>query len=206
MAEPIGDRHPMTPLTGGDFAILPWQPARVTSLTAWSETSLLGMIDALGLSRPADGRYAASTAWGRAWWVAPRRVLIVADGAVLPPVPSSSGHAVHVETAAHTGFRVEGEGRRQLLARLLPLDLGDRAFPLDGFATTRGEGVLVHLARRPIDGRDGFDLLVPSNLGRFFAEILADAAAGLGIVVPPHLRGGLASPRLSSREVFGRVH
>jgi heterotetrameric sarcosine oxidase gamma subunit len=206
VADPIGDRHPMPPLTGDGVALLPWQPARVTSVTAWSEASLLGMIADLGLARPVDGRFTVATAGGRAWWVAPRQVLIVADEADRPPVPASADHAVHVETAAHTGFRIEGDGCRRILARLLPLDLSERAFPVDGFATTRGEGVIVRLARRAIEGRDGFDLLVPSNLGRFFAEILADAAAGFGIAVPASLHRGTAAPRLSSREVFGRAH
>lgn len=206
MVDQLGGRHPLSPLTGGDFTLSPWRPARITSATAWSEASLLRMIDQLGLSRPADGRFSRTTEHGRVWWTAPRQVLVVAEEPDRPPLSVSTEFAVHVETAAHVGFRAEGAGCRQILARLMPLDFAERSFPVDGFATTRAEGVAVRLARRSVDDRDGFDLLVGRNLAGFFAEVLTDAAAGFGIAVPPSGDAGLAVRRLSSREVFGPLH
>jgi heterotetrameric sarcosine oxidase gamma subunit len=206
LADPGLDRYPSVPIVTDGLAILVWRPAHVTSVTAWSAASLDHVIELLGCERPSDGRTAVTGRWGRVWWTGPRRALVIADSADLPELAPCPDAAIHRETAAQVGFRVDGPDVRRLLARLVPIDLAERAFPVAGFATTRVRGVTVHLQRRPVGSRDGFDLLVPRSVGVFFAEILVDAARGLGIAVADEPMSALAVPRLSSREVFDRPH
>ncbi|WP_165498186.1 aminomethyltransferase family protein [Siculibacillus lacustris] len=206
MADVLTDRHPLPPLDGDDLALRPWSPARILSATAWSEESLARLVAALGVERPNDGRRAQAAPQGRVWWTAPRRALVIAETSDAPSLGEGEGWVMQAETGAHVGFRVAGGTARRLLARLVPIDLAEAVFPIDAFATTRADGVLVHVQRRIAEAApegDGFDLMVARSQGRFFAEILVDAATAFGVTVPDEMRRGTAARRLSSREVFG---
>lgn len=178
----------------------PWTPDRLLWLAAWDEPSVTAMAGALAglLTAPEIAPGLAALGPGiRLFPVAPRRWLLVADaaGPDLPPV--GGDFAVAPCTGAFAGLTLDGPHSRDVLAKLLPIDLHRAAFPADGFATTRLEGVAVHLHRA---GADRFDLLVPASYADFVRFAVTDAAVEFGAPAPLHR----PPPRLSAAEAgFG---
>jgi hypothetical protein len=103
--------------------------------------------------------------------IGPARGLLVVDGDVRAAHERLAGAGLRVydRTAALAAFEVEGE---DVMRRLTELDLD--ALPAVG-AVARG-------VQAVIERRDGgrFRLFVPQELGRYVAEVAADAARGLG--------------------------
>ena len=107
----------------------------------------------LGLHFPAPGESVAAEGVSLIWTGRDQAFLI---GAV-PPEGLSRAAAVTGQSGAWAGFRLEGAGVAQALARLVPLDLRDRAFPPGRVARAALNHINMILHR---SGEAAFTLLV----------------------------------------------
>ncbi|WP_170984566.1 sarcosine oxidase subunit gamma [Rhodoligotrophos defluvii] len=85
---------------------------------------------------------------------------------------------------ARTIVRITGPKARDLLARVVPIDLHPAVFPRDSIAQTimHGVGVLLHFSGSASDG-DIFDLHIPGTFALSHWEWLVHQAEGLGLEI-----------------------
>jgi len=109
----------------------------------------------------------------------PLKWLILSDGQLeAPAVPAGEGTALDL-SHARTRIRVEGPETAALMARLVPLDLRETAFPDGRVAATGLHHVGVTLMRR----EGGIELLVPRTFALSLWEHLLEVAAQFGVEV-----------------------
>ena len=176
----------------------PWRPAAILQLAAWSADSaaeLAGWERAL-FGAAVGGSGAALVRGGqRLWPVAPwRRLLIAEAGTALPGLPA--GVAAVPCTGGFIGLGLDGTRSRDLLAKLVAVDLHPDMLAEGDFATARLEHVRVHLQRA---GADAFDLLLPVSYAEFTLGALADGALEFGARIDPAVLHRPTPPQESPR-------
>jgi heterotetrameric sarcosine oxidase gamma subunit len=97
-------------------------------------------------------------------------------------IPADAGCVTSLE-GARTHLFVEGPRARDLLGRLVPIDLHPTVFPVGGFAQTGIHHVAGLLLRA---NEDRYEFFAPRTFAAFTWEVLVDAARpfGYGIVFP----------------------
>ena len=178
----MADPNPIEALSTLDadgLSFRPWRPAAILQLAAWSE-ELRRRFGDLGARRVRRRRRRgrSDAGGGRAAAVADapwRRLLIAEAGTALPDLPAEV--AAVPCTGGFIGLRLDGPRSRDLLAKLVAVDLHPDMLAEGDFATARLEHVRVHLQRA---GADAFDLLLPVSYAEFTLGALADAALEFG--------------------------
>ncbi len=79
------------------------------------------------------------------------------------------------QSDAWAGLTLTGPGARDVLARLVPLDLDRAVFP----PGTAARSLLRHVALLLVATEEGFELLIPRSLTRTAVEELAAAMRGV---------------------------
>jgi hypothetical protein len=103
----------------------------------------------------------------------PQRALVLCDPAAVPVLRAKlrrQFRAVIDQSAGYAGLRVRGAA---VLHRVTDLDLD--GLPAAG-AVAHVPGIVLH------DDEDTFRIIVPQEYGHYVAEVVADAAEGLGAV------------------------
>lgn len=182
------------------LTLRPWRPAAILQLAAWSTDSaaaLAGWERAVFGAAVAEAGAALVVGGLRLWPVAPwRRLLIAEAGTALPGLPD--GVAAVPCTGGHVGLRLDGTRSRDLLAKLMAVDLHPDMLAEGDVATARLEHVRVHLQRA---GADGFDLLLPVSCAEFALGALADGALEFGARIDAALLHRPPPPQESPRTV-----
>ncbi|EYD76110.1 sarcosine oxidase, gamma subunit family protein [Rubellimicrobium mesophilum DSM 19309] len=121
----------------------------------------------LGAALPPPGRVGAADG-GRLLWTGPGRALLVGCAA-----PDLRGLAAVVEQGdGMAGVLLEGAAAREVLARLVPLDLRDRAFPEGATART----LLVHMAVTLTRvGAESFEIIAMRSMAATLVREVAEA-------------------------------
>lgn len=134
--------------------------AAIDDVSALGKLEVRGEVEALA---PADGEELLP--------LGPGRALLVCDGGTRAARErlAAAGYRAYDVTAALAALDVRGE---DVMRRLTELDL--RTLPAVG-AVARGVAAVIQ--RRP---DETFRLFVPQELGHHVAEVVADAARGLG--------------------------
>jgi heterotetrameric sarcosine oxidase gamma subunit len=159
----------------------------MAQVSAWPETSrevsrILG--EFLGVSPPERPNGVANQGQQRILWLGPDRWLIVRPAEnenlaseLVARLPSEAA-AVVESGAGRCVFIVSGPRARDVLAKLLPLDLSAAQFPVGSCAQSAMAhiGVLVC-----VEGEDVFEIFVYRGFGRYFWEILCDASPEFGL-------------------------
>ncbi len=146
-----------------------WQAA-VWPGTAAQAAQALGA--AVGVAPPDRGRVSAGPGGALArtgplkWWVI--------DGGE-PALDPALGVTLDL-SCEQTAFDLEGPGAAGLLARIVAVDLRDRAFPPGAFAATGGHHLMVKLWRRT---PGAWTLFAMRSYGDFAEELLHDCARNL---------------------------
>lgn len=125
------------PLVLGGATLAEVEPGPVTSVAPFAGRAA-EVEAALGAALPAPGR-AARLGPGRMLWAGPGRALLVG---VRPPEGLAALAAVVPQGDGIAAAALEGPAARDVLARLVPLDLRDREFPVGATART----LLGHMA------------------------------------------------------------
>ena len=122
---------------------------------------------ALGAPLPPPGQVVVLDG-GRLLWTGPGRALLV--GRVPPDL---SGLAAVVEQGdGMAGVVLEGPGAREVLARLVPLDLRDRVFPEGATARTLLNHLAVTLTRL---GADAYEVMAMRSMAATLVRELREA-------------------------------
>jgi sarcosine oxidase subunit gamma len=131
------------PLAIGAATLVEADPGPVTSVAPFAGREA-EVPATLGLPElPPPGRVVAWGA-GRAVWTGPGHMLLI--GASVPPGLSAMA-AVVEQGDGIASVVIDGPGARDVLARLVPLDLRDGAFPVGGSARTLLNHIAVTLTR-----------------------------------------------------------
>lgn len=155
----------------------------MTQISAWPATSAeVSRIlnGALGVWPPIKPNTVANRGHIKILWLGPDRSLIVRPADRQQDLPS--GLAARLATdiatvvdlsAGRCVFSLSGALSRDVLAKLLPLDLSESEFPVGCCAQSAMAhvGVLVHA-----EGRDAFEIFVHRGFARHLWDTLADAA------------------------------
>lgn len=172
----------LSTLDADGLSFRPWRPAAILQLAAWGEDSATALAQwERGVFGAAIAGAGATLAAGglRLWPVAPwRRLLIAEAGTTLPELPAEV--AAVPCTGGFVGLRLDGPRSRDLLAKLVAVDLHPDMLAEGDFATARLEHVRVHLQRA---GADAFDLLLPVSTAEFTLGALADGALEFGAAI-----------------------
>lgn len=188
----------LSTLDADGLSFRPWRFATILQLAAWGEDSAAALAAwERGVFGAAVAGAGATLAAGglRLWPVAPwRRLLIAEAGAALPGLPAEV--AAVPCTGGFVGLRLDGPRSRDLLAKLVAVDLHPDMLAEGDFATARLEHVRVHLQRA---GADAFDLLLPVSYAEFTLGALADAALEFGAAIDPALLHRPTPPQESPR-------
>lgn len=134
-------------------------------------------LDGIGLGVPEPRRWTEAGEW-RAFWIGPERWLVLgpADAAQV-----LAGPATVDQSDARAMLRLGGERARDLLARLVAVDVHPRAFgPGDVAVTQAGHlGCIVW----QIDAAPSFGLAVARSYAGSLAHWLIEATAEFGLLV-----------------------
>jgi len=132
----------------------------VTDVSGLGKLEVRGDVDSLA---PADGEQVLP--------LGPRRALVVTDGPTGQARErlAEAGYRVYDQTAALAALELEGD---DLLRRLTELD--PATLPAVG-AVARGVAAVIEPR-----GGERYRLYVPQELGHYVAEVVTDAARGLG--------------------------
>ena len=161
-----------------------WRPPVTSvSVTAWpgEAAALAARVQAaFGLALPAPGRWTAAGGMV-AVWLGPGHWQVEQDGRpdlaeALADAVGAHGGVIDVSDARAV-LRLSGPGSRDVLARLLPLDLHPRAFAPGCAASSVAAHLSVQL--RQIDDAPSYDL----GCLRGYAGSLAHAVAEAGAVL-----------------------
>jgi sarcosine oxidase subunit gamma len=150
----------------------PWGPSRIIT-------------EKLGLRPPMEPNPTASegplTIFSIApeTWLAVRTAADVRDLATRLEQLLSANIATVVDSGAgRRALRLAGSKSRDVLAKLLPLDLAPSRFPVGACAQSvmAHTGVLVHAV-----AADAFDIFVSRSFAQYLAEVIVDASLEFGI-------------------------
>ena len=171
-----------------------WRPPFTSvSVTAWpgEADALAARVQAaFGLTLPPPGRWTAEAGLV-AVWLGPEQWQVEHDdrpdlAASLAAAIGPHGGVIDVSDARAV-LRLSGPGSREVLARLLPLDLHPRAFAPGSAANSLAAHLSVQL--RQIDEVPSYEL----GCLRGYADSLAHAVteAGAALTLPPRQAAGL---------------
>ena len=121
------------PETIGDVAIAPAREGRVTSLAPFRGRgdAIAAALDAIGLGWPGPDRRSTAGAASIHWAGRGRALLFRED------VPDFGDDAAVIDmTGAEAVLTLDGPAARDVLARLIPVDLSRRAYRVDATART----------------------------------------------------------------------
>lgn len=144
----------LLPLVAGAVNLSEAAPVRITSLAAFAgrNHACAAALKALGLDWPEPGRAVTKGDAACLWSGRNQALLIAADPAGLAGIA-----ALTDQSDGWTRMRLEGAGAEAVLARLVPLDLGARAFPTGSVALSGLNHMRMVLHR---SGREGFAIMV----------------------------------------------
>lgn len=158
-------------------------PVSAVCVTAWPGTTAAlaaRLRDALGLELAAPGCWTASGEIVCVWLGPDRWQIEHADrpdlARQLSDVTGGLGGAIEMSDA-RVVLSVAGEGSREVLARLLPLDLHPRAFGPGRTAATVAAHISVYV--RQIDSVPTWQIACPRGYAESFAHAVATAGAVL---------------------------
>jgi heterotetrameric sarcosine oxidase gamma subunit len=165
-----------------DAHAYPLGPIAVVSVTAWPGAGA-ALAEAVGATFGLD--LAAPGRWTRAGdlvciWNGPGHWHLQRPGSedLFTPLAAAAGaHAGLIDLGdARVVWRVGGPGARDILARLVPVDLHPRAFAAGDAATSLAGHLSVHL--RQVDASPAYDLACPRSYGGSLRRALELAGAG----------------------------
>ena len=143
-------------------------------IAAWPDTFIevqAALAQACGCAAPEPGQIARG-ARGRLvrveplkWWA------ISAEGAQCPYAPDAGQGASLDISHDQAGISIKGARSRDLLSRLVPIDLRDRSFPDGSFATTQCHHMITRVLRED-EGAPAFEVLVMRSYAADLAEIV----------------------------------
>ncbi len=107
------------------------------------------------------------------WWI------IGADGADCPLAPGPESGAILDMSHDQAGIAVEGAGAGELLKRLVPIDLRERAFPNLSYATTLAHHMVIRVLRRD-RGTPCYEVMVMRSYADDLHGLLAHHLAHFG--------------------------
>lgn len=155
------------PLTIGAATLAALDPGPVTSVAPFAGRA--AEVEAiLGTALPPPGQAVALGA-GRMLWTGPGRALLVG---IRPPAGLEALAAVVPQGDGIAAAVLEGVSARDVLARLVPLDLRDRAFPVGATARTLLGHMTVTLTRL---APDAWEVLAMRSMAVTVARELAEA-------------------------------
>jgi heterotetrameric sarcosine oxidase gamma subunit len=164
--------------------------AALPSVARWAVAPFAGreaaVAAALGAALPPCA--ATPCPAGRVLWAGDRLWLVEGEAPALDPADA----AVVEASDAFAGLVLTGPAARDVLARLVPLDLDPAAFPPGAVART----LLRHLPLVLVAASDGFELLVPrSSAGTAVRDLARAMTAVAGRAAMAPARTGPASAR-----------
>ena len=142
----------------------------------------------LGASLPESPLRAADAGNSLIFRIAPDQYWLLGGGEPLlearlrAAIPPDAGCVTSLD-GARTRLLIEGPRARDLLGRLVPIDLHPTLFPVNGFAQTGIHHVAGLLLRA---NQDRYEFFAPRTFAAFTLEVLVDAARPFGyeIVFP----------------------
>lgn len=139
---------------------------------------------ALGLSEmPAPGRLAACDGERLVTRVEPLKFWVFGpDGAEAPLTPEPDRAMALDLSHNDSAVRVEGRNARDLLARIVSIDLRQRSFPDMSFATTQAHHMITRVLRRDSDG-PGYEIMVMRSFAEVMWDLLVEHGAQFGLEV-----------------------
>lgn len=142
------------------------------------------VLQRLGFAGVGEFDRAQATTAGVAFRIAPERVLVrLASSASWQAVPDGIDPALTPVldlSHARTVVAVAGADVPALLARLLPIDFDDRAFPPGHFVQSGIHGVAVLVYRPATSGAGGFEIYLPRSYAASIWDLIAESAAPFG--------------------------
>ncbi len=108
------------------------------------------------------------------WWV------LGPDGAECPLTPDPGQGAWLDMSHDQAGIAVEGEHAAELLKRLVPIDLRERALPDLSFATTLAHHMITRVLRQDLYGTPCYRVMVMRSYADDLRQILAHHLAHFG--------------------------
>jgi sarcosine oxidase subunit gamma len=154
------------PLAVGGTQLSEVELGTVTSIAPFAERAE-EVAARLGGSLPTPGQVVAVDG-GRLLWAGPGRALLVG-----PEVPDLRGLAAVVDQGdGIAAVRLDGEGARDVLARLVPLDLREGAFPDGATARTLLGHMTVTLTRV---GADSYEVMGMRSMAATLVRELVEA-------------------------------
>lgn len=169
---------------GRGVEIAPCPRGSLWQVACWPETfhevgKALAM--ACGCPEPAPGHFSAATGGRRLirveplkWWVAGP------NGADCPLELTPDQGAVLDMGHDQAAISVTGPAARDVLARMVSIDLRERAFPTGSFATTHMHHMITRVLRDDPDGSLGYEIWVMRSYAGDLAELAASHARRLG--------------------------
>jgi sarcosine oxidase subunit gamma len=155
------------PLAAGGATLSAVDPGPVTSLAPFAGR-VAEVEAALGAALPPPGR-AVSLGAGRMLWTGPGRALLVG---LRPPEGLDALAAMVPQGDGIAAAALEGPAAREVLARLVPLDLRDRAFPVGATARTLLGHMTITLTRL---APEAWEILAMRSMAVTVARELAEA-------------------------------
>jgi sarcosine oxidase subunit gamma len=150
-------------------------PAPVTSIAPFpgQERAVDQALQPLGLAFPAPNAVSRSGA-ARLVWTGLGQAFLIG----LPAPAALAGHAALTDqTDGWARLCLTGPAAAEALMRLVPLDLGARAFPAGRVARTGLNHMNLILLRDARDTRDSFELMVFRSMARTAWHEIAEALA-----------------------------
>ena len=141
----------LTPIDEGGTTLIELPFAPVTSIAPFDADAVARALKPLKLAFPKPGRSQAKGDARILWSGHDQAFLIGAEA------PEIAGAAVTDQSDAWAILRLQGPLAEPALARLVPLDLRDAAFPVDATARTLLFHMMLSITRT---GADAFDLMV----------------------------------------------
>lgn len=163
----------LLPLVAGEVKLGEAAVARITALApfAGQERACAAALGALGLGWPEPGRAVTKGDAACLWAGRDQAFLIGADPAGLAGIA-----ALTDQSDGWARLRLEGAGAEATLARLVPLDLGARAFP-EGAVARSGLNHMMMVLRRT--GPAGFEIMVFRSMAATAVHEIATAMSAL---------------------------
>lgn len=162
----------LLPVTIGGVTLSEAEPARITSVAPFRGREAAvskALQEAAGAAFPAPNR-ATGKAGARIVWTGPGQAL------VLGPAVAPEGAAITDQSDAWAHLVLEGQGARDVLARLAPVDLREGVFRRGHAART----LLFHMTATLIrTGTDRWEILVFRSMAKTAVHDLTGAMRGL---------------------------
>lgn len=170
--EPVSPCAGLLPLTVGALTVAEAEVGAITSVTPFEGASKAAMERALGLAFPPPNQTAGDAA-RRIVWVGQGEALLIGPA----PDPALSAHAAVVDQSdAWAIVTLSGAGGDAALARLVPVDLRLRAFPVGATIRSRLGHMNASITRT---GEDVFLIAVFRSMAATLVHDLETALAAV---------------------------